>query len=138
MVVYQWKYEKILGPEGCGVWGEKNLFEFMEITLQLVLEAGLMCYSVPTFCFCNCFWSCWQVVPVSIHDLSVTLSGTHLANSEMGPSSIQHGRTQVQLFLSDAKGQPWATCLLGVHVLVLATCDLPCLGYYRLFAKKPT
>lgn len=42
MVVYQWKYEKSWGVR---MWcaGEKKLFEFMEIALQLVLEARLMC-----------------------------------------------------------------------------------------------
>lgn len=88
----------------------------MEMNLRLVLEAGLMCYSVPTFCFCDCVWSCWQVVPVSIYDLSVTLSGTHLANSQMGPSPISTAGLPTVLF--GARGQPWATCLLVMQVLV--------------------
>lgn len=95
------------------------------------------------FRFFDCFQSCWQVVPVSIHDPSVSLSGIHLANSEMGPGSINTAGlsqlwAQVKLFLFDARDQPWAACLLGVCVLVLATCGLPCLGYYRVFAKEPT
>lgn len=59
-----------------------------------------------------------QVDPVSLYDLSVTVSGTHLADREIGPSSTSTAGFLTQLWahvqLSMLRGQPWAVCLLGV------------------------
>lgn len=119
--------------------GEKNLFEFMEITLQLVLEAELILQRSHLLLL----GLLPVIVPVSIHDLSVTLSGARLANSRWAsvPSKQQGSPqfwAQVQLFLFDASGQPWATCLLGVCVPVLAMCGLPCFWVLQALCQEAT
>lgn len=68
--------------------GEKNLFEFMEITLPLVLEAELI-LQCSHLLLLGLFPVMLASCSCSIHDLSVTLSGARLANSEMGLSSIK-------------------------------------------------
>lgn len=85
---YQWKYEKSWGLRDvvCGV--RRTYLNLWKLPCSWYWRQSSF-YSAPAFCFWDCFRSCWRVVPVSIHDLSVTLSGARLANSEMGLSSIK-------------------------------------------------
>lgn len=88
VVFYQWKYEKSWGLRDvvCGVW--RIYLNLWKLPRSWYWTQSSF-YSASTLCFWDCFRSCWQVVPVSIHDLSVTLSGAHLANSEMDLSFIK-------------------------------------------------
>lgn len=141
MAFYQWKYEKSWGLRDvvCGV--RRTYLNLWKLPCSWYWRQSSF-YSAPAFCFWDSSGHAGELFlspsmiclcPCQEHAW-LTVRWASVPSKQQGSPQFW---AQVQLFLFDASGQPWATCLLGVCVYPFWQCVAShVFGYCMLFARK--